>query len=67
MTEKPSIGQVYKEVKAIRKILEDLSEKGILRELGTESIGEGEGKELDETLREVERGKYVPLQKAKSG
>jgi len=67
MTEKPSIGQVYKEVKAIRRILEDLSEKGILRELGTESIGEEEGKELDEALRDVKRGKFVTLQKAKSG
>jgi len=67
MTEKPSIGRVYKEVKAIRRILEDLSEKGILRELGTESIGEEEGKELDEALGEVRRGKFVTLQKAKSG
>lgn len=65
MTGKPSIGQVYKEVKAIRKILEDLSEKGILRELGTESIGEEEGKELGEALEEVKRGKFVPLRKAK--
>ncbi len=67
MTEKPSIGRVYKEVKAIRRILEDLSEKGILRELATESIGEEEGKELDEALGEVKHGKFVTLQKAKSG
>ncbi len=67
MAEKPSIGQVYKEVKAIRRILEDLSEKGILRELGTESVSEKEGKDLDEALEEVKRGKFVPLQKAKRG
>ena len=67
MAEKPSIGQVYKEVKAIRRILEDLSEKGILRELDTESVSKDEGKELDEALEEVKRGKFVPLQKAKRG
>ncbi|MBI2126214.1 MAG: hypothetical protein HYU02_02730 [Thaumarchaeota archaeon] len=67
MAEKPSIGQVYKEVKAIRRILEDLSEKGILRELDTESVSKEEGKELDEALEEVKRGKFVPLQKAKRG
>ena len=67
MAEKPSIGQVYKEVKAIRRILEDLSEKGILRELNTEAVSEKEGKELDKALEEVKRGKFVPLQKAKRG
>ena len=67
MTEKPSIGQVYKEVKAIRRILEDLSEKGLLGELDSESVSEEEGKELDEALGEVRRGKFVPLQKAKRG
>lgn len=67
MTERPSIDQVYKEVKAIRRILEDLSEKGILRELDTETISEEEGKELDGALEEVKHGKFVPLQKTKRG
>ena len=44
MTEKPSIGQVYKEVRVIRRILEDLSEKVILRELYAESVSKEKGK-----------------------
>ena len=64
---KPSIGQVYKEVRAIRRILEDLSEKVILRELYAESVSKEEGKELDQAMEEVKRGKFVPLQKAKRG
>ena len=65
MPERISIKQVYQEVKAIRRILEELSEKGILQSLATEPITEMESKELDETLAEVERGEFLPLRKVK--
>ena len=67
MPEKASISQVYKEVKTIRRILEELSEKGILQSLAAESITEEEKRELDEALEEVKQGKFVPLRKGKRG
>lgn len=67
MVEKANIAAVYKEVKIIRRILEELSEKGILASLDSESITEAESKELDQALEEVRRGKSVPLNKIKRG
>jgi ribosomal protein S19E (S16A) len=67
MPEKASISQVYKEVKTIRRILEELSEKGILQSLAEESITEEEKRELDKSLEEVKQGKFVPLRKQKRG
>ncbi|MBI2938502.1 MAG: hypothetical protein HYY22_09875 [Thaumarchaeota archaeon] len=65
MAEKASITEVYKEVKAIRKILEELAEKGILESLASESITEEERNEIDQALEETRRGKAVPLSKIK--
>ncbi len=67
MVEKANIAAVYKEVKVIRRILEELSEKGILASLDSESVTEAESKELDQALEEVRRGKSVPLNKIKRG
>ena len=67
MAQKVSIAEVYKEVKSIRRILEQLSEKGILQSLSSETITEEEGKELDRALIEVKKGKFVPLSKVKRG
>lgn len=62
-----SITKVYKEVRAIRRILEELSEKGVLQSLAEEPITTEEGKELDRALEEVKRGRFVPLEKVVRG
>ena len=65
MSQGASISQVYKEVRAIRKILEELSEKALLQSLATEPISKGESRELDKAFEKVRRGKFVTLQKVK--
>lgn len=65
MVEKVNIATVYKEVKVIRRMLEELSERGILASLDSEPITEAECKELDQALEEVRGGKFVPLNKVK--
>jgi hypothetical protein len=67
MTQKVGIAEVYREVKGIRKILEELSEKGILQSLASESINEEEDKEIDGLLKEVKKGRFVSLSKVKRG
>ena len=67
MREKPSISQVYEEVRAIRKMLEELSEKAILQGLASESVNKKKAKELDQIIEEVKQGKFVPLTKLKRG
>ena len=65
MVEKVSVASVYKEVEAIRRMLEDLSERGILASLDSEPITEAERKKLDQACEEVRRGKSVSLSKIK--
>ncbi|MBI2183852.1 MAG: hypothetical protein HYU39_02715 [Thaumarchaeota archaeon] len=67
MTQRVSIGEVYREVKSIKKILAELSEKGILQSLASETITKEEGKEIDRLLGEVKKGKLVPLRRVKRG
>ncbi len=67
MAEKVSIAAVYREVKTIRRMLEELSEKGILASLSSEPITKEESKELTQALEDIKRGKFVPLSKIKRG
>ncbi|NWG09612.1 MAG: hypothetical protein HXX80_04815 [Nitrososphaerales archaeon] len=56
---------VYKEVKNIREMLEELAEKTVINILPEEEIGEEEWRELGEAEEEIRKGEYVTLEEAK--
>ena len=56
-----TLEKVYEEVKAVRKILEDVSERIILTSLPEEKLRREERAEVEEAMKEAERGELIPL------
>lgn len=65
MSESVTLEMVYKEVRNIRKMLEELAEKAVINVLPEEEIGEEEWRELKEAEEEIRKGDYVKLEEAK--
>ena len=65
MSESVTLEMVYREVRNIRKMLEELAEKAIINVLPEEEIGEEEWRELREAEEEIRKGDYVKLEEAK--
>jgi len=60
-----TLEMVYREVRAIRQMLEELAEKALINVLPEEEVDEEELKELEEAEEEIKRGDYVTLEEAK--
>ena len=56
---------VYREVKAIRQMLEEFAEKALINVLPEEEVDEEELREIEEAEEEIKRGEYVTLEEAK--
>ena len=59
-----TLEMVYREVKTIRQLLEELAEKALINVLPEEEISREELKELKEAEEEIKRGEYVTLEEA---
>lgn len=59
-----TLAKVYQEVKAVRRILEDVSERIILASLPEEELSHEEKAEIEKALKE--RGEFVPLSELES-
>ncbi len=57
-----TLEMVYREVRNIREILEELAEKSIVNVLLEEEVSEQEWKELEEAEEEIRDGEYVTLE-----
>ena len=55
------MAKIYEEVKVVRRILEDVSERIILASLPEVELTEEERRELEEARKEAGRGELVPL------
>jgi hypothetical protein len=65
MSESVTLEMVYREVRNIREMLEELAEKSITNVLPEEEVSEQEWKELAEAEEEIRKGEYVTLEEAK--
>ena len=64
MSESVTLEMVYKEVKNIRQMLEELAERTVVNVLPDEEISEEEWRELREAEEEIRKGEYVTLKEA---
>lgn len=64
MSESITIEMVYREVKNIREMLEELAEKALTNVIPEEEIGEEEWRELKNIEGEMKRGEYATLEEA---
>ena len=64
MSESVTLEMVYREVRNIRKMLEELAEKSIVNVLPEEEVSEEEWRELGEAEEEIKKGEYVTLEEA---
>jgi len=64
MSKSVTLEMVYREVKNIKEILEELAEKSLVNVLPEEEVSEQEWKELAEAEEEIRKGEYVTLEEA---
>ncbi|MCP8309075.1 MAG: hypothetical protein H3Z53_06050 [archaeon] len=64
MSKSITLKTIYKEVRNIREMLEELAEKTVINVLSEEEIGEEEWRELREAEEEIRKGEYVTLEEA---
>jgi len=64
MSESVTLEMVYREVRNVRELLEELAEKSLVNLLPEEEVSQGEWRELEEAEGEIRKGEYVTLEEA---
>lgn len=59
-----TLEMVYREVRNIREVLEELAEKSVINVLPEEEVSEQEKRELEQAEEEIRKGEYVELEEA---
>lgn len=62
MSSEVTLSEIYREVKEVRRMLEEIIEKNILTTLPTEELGEEERLEVNRRIKDMKRGDYVELE-----
>jgi regulator of replication initiation timing len=62
MSSEATLSEIYREVKEVRRMLEEIIEKNILATLSTEELGEEERLEVNRRIKDMKRGDYVELE-----
>ncbi len=61
MSSEVTLSEIYREVKEVRRMLEEIIEKNILATLPTKELGEEERLEVNRRIKDMKRGDYVEL------
>jgi len=64
MSRPVTLKMVYREVKIIKQILEELAERSLVNVIPEEEISREEWRELQATEVELKKGEYIPLEEA---
>jgi hypothetical protein len=64
MNESVTLEMVYREVRSVRALLEELAEKSLVNVLPEEEVSQKEWRELEEAEKEIGKGEYVTLEEA---
>ena len=62
MSSEVTLSELYREVKEVRRMLEEIIEKNILTTLPTEELDEEENLEVNRRIKDMKRGDYVKLE-----